>query len=98
MPPSGFSPLTAKCLSNFIGGCQRDLDIEVTEGKHPNREAGRVFEISQIKKALLSVSDPLKKAVLELVLAAYELDLSASQVEGIVSHMHITSEGNLIEK
>jgi hypothetical protein len=98
MPPSGFSVTTAMAVAAFIGGCRSDLQQEVRDGKHLNFNSGRVFEVGQIKKALFSTSDPLKRAVLKLVMVAYEQDLSADAVAAIVSSMHIDGEGNLIER
>ena len=98
MPPSGFSKITAKAIASFIGGCQKDLKKEVTDGKHHDLESGRKFEISQIKKAMTGTSDQFQKAVLEVVCVAYELNLSAKDVERVVANMHITPKGKLVAR
>ena len=55
MPPSGFSQKAVNGALIFVQGCYEDLLKEVRSGKHESYEAGIEYEISQIKKALMSI-------------------------------------------
>lgn len=109
MPPSGYSTGAVSGLMVFFRETLRDLEREVTQGKHVDLSAGLHFEIAQIARALGTGADhgtlsTNEKSLLQLTKSFYEqvLEVGADEalvwVETSTLAMHIDEHGQLTRR
>ena len=109
MPPSGFSTGAVNGLMVFFRETLRDLEREVTQGKHADLPAGLRFEITQITRALNVDTDvealitnddrllQLTKSFYERVLAV-GADEALNEAKARVLAIHIDERGQLTRR
>ena len=109
MPPSGYSTGAVSGLMVFFRETLRDLEREVTQGKHVDLSAGLHFEIAQITRALGTGADhgtlsTNEKSLLQLTKSFYERVLAVGADEALneakarVLAIHIDERGQLTRR